>query len=125
MKPVERDRRPLEPGGLEPVAGREQDSEHEPGDEAGPAERPEPRRGRNRESRGGDRKADAEEREERVDRDRVLDLDERDAPDGRDSDEREERHGRSLAACAAERLNAERRPRNGGEHGPVRAPRRL
>ena len=45
---------------------------------------------RHRERGGGDREADREEGEERVELERVLDLDEGQPPDGRDGDEREE-----------------------------------
>ena len=58
-----------------------------------PALAPEPAHagpGRHRERGGRDREADREEGEERVELERVLDLDEGQPPDGRDGDEREE-----------------------------------
>ena len=76
---------------LEAVAGREQDAEQRA--RADPA-RAEPRHapGGDRGERGRrDREANREEREQRVEGDRVLDLDEGDAPDRGDGDEREQR----------------------------------
>ena len=60
-----------------------------------------------------DREAQREEREERIDRDRVLHLDERHAPDGGDDDERRERsHGEVVDRSArCDSISARRTPR--------------
>ena len=86
-----RDRRPLEPRGLEPVARREQEAEPDPGDRAAAAERAHAPGGRHGEHEARDREPHGKEREQRIDRDRVLDLHEREPPDGRDADEGEQR----------------------------------
>ena len=74
------------------VAAGEQQAEERPRREPGPAERAHAPRARNRERRSRDREADGEEREERIERDRVLDLDEGHAPDRGHGDQREQRH---------------------------------
>ena len=96
MKPVLDTVVPLETGGLEGVRGGEEHAEDDPSGEARPAERPDPGQRGDRQRGARDRKADGEEREERIDRDRVLDLDERDAPDRGDGEERERRHAARL-----------------------------
>ena len=55
-----------------------------------------PDQGQSSEHEARDRESNGEEREQRIDRDRVLDLDEGDAPNRGDEDKCEERHKRSL-----------------------------
>ena len=80
-------------------AGEQQAEERAAG--AADASKPaNPLRGWERKRPGGDRKPDREEREERVDRDGVLDLDERHSPHRRDEDQRDEsRHRAILSKC--------------------------
>ena len=62
-----------------------------------------PREGGERER--GDREAHGEEREQRIELDRVLDLDERHAPDSGHGDERNHCHGAIVAGLARKPLS--------------------
>ena len=67
---------------------------------AGPAERPHAGDADEPEHTGRDRVANGQEGEQWIDRNRVLDLDEGDAPDRGDDDERDQRHERKRRARA-------------------------
>ncbi len=87
---------PLEARGLQPDPECDQAAEDAAGDEALAAEPSKPAQRDRGERRGRDHVSDGEERKERVELHRVLDLHERDAPDRRDEDQRGGRHLRSL-----------------------------
>ena len=89
-----RDARPLEPEGLQAVAAREQRAGQRRRQHAAAARAAATRRAANGASdEHGDPEPEREEREERVDGDRILDLDERQPPDRGDR-----RRGRSEPA---------------------------
>ncbi len=81
------------PAVCKPVRRREERSDPDSRRVPVAGKRPQRAPGERREHDGRDREAHGQECEERVERDRVLNLDERDAPDRRDADEREERAG--------------------------------
>ena len=112
-----RHRRQLEPGGLQPVGGCEQHAGTGTGGEPAPREHAERAPGKRSEHDGRDGKPHREEREQRVDRDRVLHRDERVAPDRGHADEREE--GRRARPEHPRRLLAGHGP--GRPHRPTRA----
>src|SRR5207249_9875098 len=70
-------------------------SERRAGERAAATEGAQPRCDRRREHGHGDREPYREEREERIERERVLDLDERHAPDRGDEDECKQRPDRA------------------------------
>ena len=105
-----RDGRPLEPRGLERVPGGEQETEQDPRAHAAPVEPAQSARGRAREREARDREAHGEEGEQRVERDGVLDLDERDAPDRGDRDQREKCLHRAAARSQRRRMSPENGP---------------
>ena len=81
------DGRPLQPRRLERVRRAEQQPGEAGCGDAVAAERADTRQPERGERRAAERKPDSEERNEWVDRDRILDLDERHAPDGGDQHE--------------------------------------
>jgi hypothetical protein len=83
----------LEPGGLQPDPQPEQGADQRARRETGAAERPHPRPAGERQRAGRDRVPHRQEREQRVDVDRVLHLHECHAPHGGDGYERDESHG--------------------------------
>ena len=82
MKPVDETDVRSRPGRLQRIARAEQRACERAGRHAGPPERPQPAQADRGEGTARDREAQGEEREQGIQRDRVLDLDERHAPDG-------------------------------------------
>src|SRR5581483_6113144 len=108
-EPGARHGRVLQPGRLQAVAAGEERAEPEPGADPLPPERAHARDGERREHGGRDREAHCEEREERVELERVLDLHEGDAPDRCDGDEGQERE-HVAGRYAARRARRPHRP---------------
>jgi hypothetical protein len=84
-------RRPLEPRRLQRIAGGEQQAEQRAPSHAHASERPDTPGAWHRKRERRDREPHREEGEQGIERDRVLDLHERDAPDGRHRDQGRER----------------------------------
>ena len=82
-----RNGRELEPGRLEPIRSRQQCADADSGGVPGSRECAQRAPGERGEDDRRDRKPHREEGEQGIQLDRVLDLDERDAPDRRDADE--------------------------------------
>ena len=86
-----RDGGEFEPRRLQAVGNREEHAYLDPRGVASSWKRPKRLPRERREGEGRDREAHGQEREEGVERERILHLDECHAPDSRDADEREER----------------------------------
>ena len=96
MKPVLATVVSSSPAVCSPYASGEQDADAEPGDDPLARQRAYRPPGERRQHERRDREADREEGEQRIERERVLHLDERDPPDRRDADEQE--HGAERSA---------------------------
>ena len=91
MNPVDDTDGPLEACCLQHVPGADERAGERPRADSAGAERAQAPETRRHERAACDREAKREEREERIERDRVLDLDERDPPHGGDRDKHDER----------------------------------
>ena len=91
-----RDGRPLEPSRLQRVPGGQQQAEERPAHESRPPEAPDAREAGNGQRQRRDAEAHRQEGEQRIERDGVLDLDERHAPNGGDEDQGEESRHRAI-----------------------------